>query len=170
MRCQICQSKQAVIHSLDLIENQWVQRYLCEDCANEPSPKTVPDPFKAMKVFGQILSQQVIDSVSTADTSRVCPGCGMDYEAFQRLKRLGCSRCYETFQTELEQIFLKVQEQVIHKGKVPGRPDRAPPSSLDIRRLKEKLARAIEQERFEEAALFRDKIRQLAEGVEDPNP
>jgi protein arginine kinase activator len=165
LRCQICQKNQAVIHTLDLVEEDYVSRFLCEQCAHGHGDPPEDSSYKVIKFFGEIMKQQGAPAPlgSAPSSGQSCPGCGMSQEQFQQHKRLGCARCYESFQLELEQIFLRVQEHVLHRGKVPARPKNAPPSPLELKRLREHLSRAIEEERFEEAALYRDKIVELTQ-------
>jgi protein arginine kinase activator len=101
----------------------------------------------------------------TGQPGTACPGCGLTHEQFQAGRRLGCARCYDVFAAELEQIFHRVQDEAVHRGKVPGRPRTAPPSPLELRRLRECLQRAVEDERFEEAARFRDQINKLSRDI-----
>lgn len=172
MRCQICQKNQAVIHTLDLVDDEYVSRYLCEFCAQGENGPPEDSSYKVIKFFGEIMKQQGAPApAGTAPSSgRSCPGCGMSQEQFQQTKRLGCARCYESFHLDLEQIFLRVQENVVHRGKVPARPKNAPPSPLELKRLREHLSRAIDEERFEEAALYRDKIVELTQDEDEPGP
>jgi protein-arginine kinase activator protein McsA len=120
---------------------------------------------KVPETVGELLDNWEPDAES--ETERSCPGCGMSFEQFQELRRLGCSRCYETWAAELEQLFHTVHDAQQHVGKVPGRPSKAMASPLEVKQLKEKLEAAISEERFEEAALYRDKLRELLEGSGD---
>lgn len=185
MRCQLCQKNKAEIHSLEKVEGEWLQQSICEQCAagqhgSHANPGQLPPgASKIFQFFGQILAaspqHKVPETVgellenwepdAEAETERSCPGCGMSFERFQDLRRLGCARCYEVFGAELEQLFRSVHGADHHVGKVPGRPERAMPSSAEIGRLKEKLENAIREERFEEAARFRDKLRLLLESA-----
>ncbi len=188
MRCQLCQKNKAQIHSLEKVNGEWLQQSICEQCATGQQGQgshpgqLPPGGSKIFQFFGQIL----IGSIPTSPSSKIpetvgelldhwspeggggeersCPGCGMSFERFQELRRLGCARCYELFRVELEQIFGSVHSSVQHVGKTPGRPTQAMPSVQEITILKEKLDTAIKEERFEEAALYRDKLRELIDG------
>ena len=187
MRCQLCQKNKAEIHSLEKVNGEWLQQSICEQCAagqqgqgSHPG-QLPPGGSKIFQFFGQILSNaqatgsagkvpetvgELLENWSPdedSETERSCPGCGMSFERFQELRRLGCSRCYEVFRAELEQIFGSVHSSVQHVGKTPGRPRQAMPSAHEITTLKEKLDTAIREERFEEAAMYRDKLRELLE-------
>lgn len=143
-----------------------MQHVLCEECARGQPAEHPQESFKVIQFFGQIL-QQSGELSQTTEEGLTCPGCQMTLDRFHQGNRLGCPRCYETFQNELETIFLRVQEQAVHCGKVPGRPRTTPPMPIELRRLKENLARAVEEERFEDAALYRDQIRKLGDELDE---
>ncbi len=193
MRCDFCNTNKAEIHTLEKVQGEWVQHSICEQCAHggltaknlgmqgAVDPQTPEGSSKVFQFFGQILAGSLATPEKGAQPAAwpqakpgsagaSCPGCGMSYARFQELRRLGCSRCYETFQAELEELLLRVHDDSMHRGKVPGRPLHAPPSPAEIQRLKEKLDRAIQDERFEDAALFRDKLRQLLEQDGESEP
>lgn len=162
MLCQICKQAKANIHTLCLEGGEWVQHHICEKCALGAGPGSALETGSVIKLFGQMLAQAgEPSSEAGAATGVRCPGCGQSHEQFQNNRRLGCARCYDTFQSELEQIFLRVQDKAVHCGKVPDRPRNPPPSPLELRRLAENLQRAVQEERFEEAARYRDEINRL---------
>ncbi len=66
MRCDICNTNKADIHSLEKIQGKWVQRSFCEQCAHgNPTgagmvPPNAPEgASKAFQFFGQILAQSM---------------------------------------------------------------------------------------------------------------
>lgn len=172
MFCEDCHENEATIHKLDLVDGTWVERHTCAPCALGGSdPTSLSSQFEALsgqpatpgkiiQFFGELLNKS---GEAEPWTSGQCPGCGLAFEQFQQHRRLGCARCYDTFVKELEAVFLRVQECVTHRGKVPGRPHCAPPSPGELRRVRENLQRAIEEERFEDAALYRDKLRKMSD-------
>ena len=166
MLCQNCKKAEASFHQLDLEDDKWVQRHVCEQCALGTAPKGPAPLAKSLGVIGKILIEATEETPEAECSDFSCPGCGLAYPTFLKQRRLGCGRCYETFRSDVEQIFQRVQEHTNHRGKVPGRPAASPPAPLELERLRSNLQRAIEEERFEEAALYRDKIRLLAEDRE----
>lgn len=163
MLCQNCKKAEASFHQLDLEDDKWIQRHVCEQCALGTTPKGPPPLAKSLGVIGKILIEATSESPGSSDEEFACPGCGLAYTTFLKQRRLGCARCYEAFHSDVEQIFRRVQEHTNHRGKVPGRPAAAPPAPLELERLRSNLQRAIEEERFEDAALYRDKIRRVSE-------
>ena len=163
MLCHNCKKVEASYHQLDRLEDgSWVQRDLCEPCYLEATG-TAP---AAAKPVSKLLSTKIELGAAKQEGEFSCPGCGLAYSTFLRVRRLGCERCYQTFRSDVERIFRRVQAHTNHRGKVPGRPraTERPPAEMD--ELRSKLQRAIEDERFEDAALFRDKMRRLSEGRE----
>jgi protein arginine kinase activator len=67
---------------------------------------------------------------------------------------LGCGQCYDTFAAVLEPVFRRVQGHTRHIE--PMEKEDLPAEVTDLRK---KLARAIEDEAYEEAAKIRDRIR-----------
>ncbi|MCA8972563.1 MAG: UvrB/UvrC motif-containing protein [Planctomycetes bacterium] len=164
MLCQKCNKAVATYHQLDLEDGTWVQRHVCEQCAL--GVELAPPPAKALGSIGKILIEATVEPRVDPEDEFSCPGCSMSYSTFRKQRRLGCQRCYETFHSDLVQIFRRVQEHTNHRGKVPGRPNATPPAPLELERLRSNLQRAIEEERFEDAALYRDKMRRLTDDTE----
>jgi len=90
-----------------------------------------------------------------------CPTCGMTYDDFRKVGRLGCSDCYVTFKRSLGGLLKRIHGSPIHLGKSPARLVKPPKGKTELAELKRKLERAIEEEEFEEAARFRDQIRHI---------
>lgn len=160
MLCQHCQQREAIVH-LSITENEKHREvYLCEPCAKQNQeigfvlhPAIVPEFLKAL--FG--FNPSAIDQPSEI----ACPKCGMTFSKITQVGKLGCSTCYETFESQLEPLLRQVHGGGQNMGKAPARRGIAIKGRRELRVLKEKLQRLIEEEEFEEAAAVRDRIRQL---------
>jgi len=160
MLCQHCQQREAFVH-LSITENEKTREvYLCEACAKKSQeigfvfhPAMVPEFLKVLFGFNLSLTEQ--------PSELTCPKCGMTFSKITQVGKLGCSTCYETFETQLEPLLQRVHGGGQNVGKVPTRRGVAIKSRMELRTQKEKLQRLIQQEAFEEAAVVRDKIRQL---------
>lgn len=76
--------------------------------------------------------------------------CGLSFSNILQGERMGCPACYTKFAEELKQILPRMHGGgFCHKGK-----------SLSLHSLKKKMTEAVSQEKYEEAAVLRDKIRQ----------
>ena len=92
-----------------------------------------------------------------------CPTCHMTLERFAGSGKLGCSDCYGAFRSQLLQILKSVHGNVAHTGKVPKNANEKIKIKREIDQLKASLDTAIAEEKYEEAAVLRDKIRTLSE-------
>ncbi len=162
-KCQICNTKRAVVHRLESINGEWVQWHLCESCSALSTH--TPPPEGLVKKLGESFdaTNAIPDPRVIPEEEDACPGCGMTKEAFFEIRRFGCARCYDTFEEFLSAYLERIHEENRHMGKVPGRPKGEPIPPLELKRLQERLNKAVEEERYEEAALFRNQIRKLQE-------
>ncbi|KMT22435.1 UvrB/UvrC motif-containing protein [Clostridium cylindrosporum] len=88
---------------------------------------------------------------------KVCPLCNMDIETYKRTGRLGCSKCYEIFNEDLNPIIKRIHGKTEHIGKTPSKVDIKLNNELD--KLKKELNLAVEREDYIEAARLRDLIK-----------
>jgi protein arginine kinase activator len=87
----------------------------------------------------------------------------MSYVDFQTHRRLGCPNDYEAFGGPRSDLLEKIHGETRHSGKVPVGADGRAARQAELRRLRQALRRAVEQEHYEQAALLRDRIRQMEE-------
>ena len=164
--CTICQKSIATIHILDLQDGVIAeQKHLCPSCAESsgdvaPAAKFGPLKKLSTEILEDLVSGLKSPSEPSADPqSPVCPACGLTAEDFRMRGRLGCPRCYETLHDALSSLLEKVHDGKTHVGRYPGRTAKAEPANLaDLRR---RLADAIRDENYEDAAKLRDELREL---------
>ncbi|HEY8910820.1 MAG TPA: UvrB/UvrC motif-containing protein [Desulfosporosinus sp.] len=168
MLCQNCQKREAIVQLSKTENGQTQNLFLCEICAKETHevsfifhPAIVPEFLQAL--FG--FNPSLVETLS----EEACPKCGMTLSGITQAGKLGCSTCYETFETQLEPLLRRVHGGGQNVGKIPARRGVAIKNRMEERKLKEKLQILIQQEAFEEAAVVRDQIRQSeqAKGGED---
>jgi protein arginine kinase activator len=160
MLCELCKQTQATVHLTEIVNEQMTELHLCEACANQKGAQ-VESHFG----LADLLSGLADFSKGTQETeeaaSKACPSCGMTYDDFRKVGRLGCGECYGTFKRSLGNLLKRIHGSPIHIGKTPARLVKPPKAKLELAELKRKLERAIEQEAFEEAARLRDQIRRM---------
>jgi len=139
--------------------------FLCELCAKQTHevsfivhPAIVPEFLQALFGFNPASIEQ--------PSELSCPKCGITFSRITQAGKLGCSTCYETFETQLEPLLRRVHGGGQNVGKVPARRGIAIKCLMEERKLKEKLQVLIQQEAFEEAAVLRDQIRQIEQAKE----
>jgi protein arginine kinase activator len=159
MLCCVCKEKPATVH-LTQIAGEKVQKVdLCEDCAKQ---KGVNDPAGfslADLLLGLGASQEIEQATGGAQVK--CPQCGFSQADFKKSGRLGCSACYTTFAEGLEGLLKSMHKGTRHIGKVPEALRKSRDLSDHLKSLQKRLAKAIEEENFEQAALLRDEIKQV---------
>ncbi len=166
--------KEATVHLTEIVNGNITKLHLCEEHAKQKGVEMeqhfgIADLLQGLAEYG--------GPPSEAETKRVkCPNCGMTYEDFKKIGRLGCGDCYRTFRESLAPLLKRIHGATQHTGKVvlaalsePKEPTsksskasaRSSAKSADVDALKEKLRKAIENESYEEAARIRDQIRSL---------
>lgn len=173
MLCQHCNKNEATTHIKRNINGQREEMHLCSECAAELG---VMDEFKmpSMNEFfgdsflGNFLGAGVAAMNSLAGVER-CKTCGSSFNDIVKSGRIGCSDCYEKFSDKLEPSIRKIHGKTKHIGKfvtyeeaVNQPQDKVKSNELDS--LKEQLDAAIKEQRFEDAAVLRDKINEMTEG------
>ena len=158
MLCSICKEKPATVHLTQIVGDKMQKLDLCEDCAKA---KGVNDPggfALADLMLGLGASQEMEQSSGGAEIK--CPRCGFTQADFKKSGRLGCPECYKTFAEGLEGLLKTMHKGTRHAGKVPEALRASREQSDRLKMLQKKLAKAIDDENFEQAASLRDEIKQ----------
>jgi len=161
--CQICNKNTATWHITDIVNGESRELHLCDECAREKA--------KSGASMTNFLADLVKSSTKQIGkmSKLVCPRCGASYLDFHTQRRLGCPHDYEAFGESMMSLLEKIHGDTRHMGKVPVGADGRAARQAELRRLRQALRRAVENEHYEEAALLRDRIRQTEEargGVE----
>lgn len=165
MLCQQCNEKPATVHFTKIVNNKKTQLYLCEKCASKHHSFVNITPFS----INDLLAGFMDFSFNNQEPSFVkkcvtkCETCGMDYSQFKRTGLVGCRDCYRYFRNELRPVIEKIQGRTEHTGKIPRQSGLSVTLTKQIDILKSKLKKAVEKEAYEEAAVFRDQIKQIEE-------
>lgn len=162
MKCDFCENK-AKVFLTQLVEGEMKKVCLCESCAKE---RGVTDPTGfalADMLFSGIPDPGGKKSAKRSGDKKACPNCGFTAEDFERVRRLGCSECYQTFASELSSLIETIHKGTMHKGKSPAGAMEARVFHQRIEELQTRLEQAIASESYEEAAGLRDEIRSLQE-------
>ena len=158
MLCQRCQQKPATVHVTKIINGQKTELYLCQDCAKELEPQL---SFSIAKFLSSLLDQISEPSRGESMGGRVCKKCGLTFQQFQKIGRLGCPACYRHLASQLDPLIRRIQGASRHRGKVPRKLENRRRVRLEIERLRDKLQQLIAKEEYEKAADVRDRIRYL---------
>jgi len=159
MLCDECRERDASVHLTQAAGGELTQRHLCAKCAAEQGIEATDSssPKNVLGEFLQAVQQQA--NAAQADAVR-CTYCSMTLRDFRATGRLGCSRCYATFEQNLRELLRRVQGSTKHVGRryVPPAAE-VLEKATTVSELRDRLRRAIENEEFEVAASLRDQIR-----------
>jgi protein arginine kinase activator len=157
--CSACKEKPATVHLTQIVGDKMQKLDLCEECAkakgvNDPSGFALAD-----LMLGLGASQEIEQSAGGVESK--CARCGFSQADFKKSGRLGCPECYKTFAEGLEGLLKTMHKGTRHAGKVPEALRATREQADRLKLLQKKLAKAIEDENFEQAAHLRDEIKQV---------
>lgn len=159
--CQICNTRDATLFITRTVNGQKSQISVCRQCAAESG--IVKIDLNNLLAGLAAFSHQ--EDKAEEEPVAACPACGMTLEEFNKTGRMGCSQCYQTFAEPMEQLFSRIHGHVRHTGKRPGQLSAGiqtvEPVTAELERLRMELANAIREEAYEQAAVLRDRIREI---------
>ncbi|MFZ4395694.1 MAG: UvrB/UvrC motif-containing protein [Kiritimatiellia bacterium] len=159
MKCELCKQHAAEAAIKQVVDGEERELFVCPSCAQRAAGAMVTSIVELL--LGAAIDLQLPDR----DTL-VCSGCGLSRTEFRKRARVGCARCYETFARELAPMLRDMHSGDQHVGKVPAR-ERINRTRSE---LETALLEAVRNQRFEEAALLRDRIRTLQAAASPPPP
>ena len=170
MTCDICGKKKATVHLTEIVDEQMSEMHLCEECARQKSSQMEQQFGLADLLAGLSDPSKTTASKDSEKSALKCSRCGLPYEDFRKLGRLGCGECYTSFKEHLTGLLRKIHGSNKYLGKTPATYQENQKASLSegtiallpseaLSDLKQQLQSAIAAEDFEKAALIRDKIR-----------
>lgn len=161
MLCQKCQKRVANVQLTQIINNNKNVLYICEQCAREEGKYNMISPFSVNDFFSGIMGFPYMTSTPQQTPNVVCETCGMSYEEFKKVGKLGCPNCYKVYGDKLAPLFKRLHGNIQYNGKIPSRAYGNVRVSKDIEKLKEQLNAAVKNEEYEKAATIRDQIKNL---------
>ena len=160
MVCNICGKNQATVHLTEIIDDQITELHLCEECAQKKGAQ-MESHFGLSDLLAGLADLGTQFNKTKTEAKLKCSKCGLTYEDFKKVGRLGCGECYNAFKEALVPLLKRIHGSTQHYGKSPKKAAKMVKAKNELEMLKEKLQKAIQKEDFEEAAKLRDKIREL---------
>lgn len=156
--CDECNINPANIHLTQIVQNKVTIQHLCEACAKKKGISIViEDEQNSMQSdLPKTTKKHRIEKKE--DLKIVCSTCRMSLAEFKQKGWLGCSNCYSLFRKDIEALLIQVHGTKEHKGKNYTSTQHVVHSTEDIIYLRNELQSAIRNEKFELAAVIRDKI------------
>ncbi len=156
MLCEKCGKNHATTH-IKTVVNGIVREYnLCDYCAASSGYATNSLTGMLASMFGDISNHG-----SFVET-RKCSVCGATFSDIAKSGKVGCSECYSTFYEELLPYLKRVHGSTKHVGKVPNSaPLVVVQKNETVEELRNELNRLVREENYEQAAIIRDKIKEM---------
>lgn len=155
--CQRCKQRPATVHVTELAPvGGHAEAHLCGVCCQEVGwqPTQVPPPV------AELASAAPDEAASRPEDPAACPGCGLQWPEYHQVNLLGCAHDWTVFAAPLSELVERWHGAARHVGRRPGDPA---PAVVDAERAaaEAELAAAVADERYEDAARLRDRLRQL---------
>ena len=170
MLCSRCNKKEATFHYKTVSKGKVSELHLCSECAREMGfgdkyTELFSDGMNVNSILNQFFALSGKNLVRESGVK--CEACGMDYGKFNSTGLLGCDKCYDVFADAVENMLQRTQGATSHNGKISGPDSEEIKKENEISDLKSQLQKAILEEKYEDAAKLRDRIKELEKGAEN---
>ena len=154
IKCDVCE-KEATVFLTQIINGQMTTVNLCEGCSKA---KGVTDEmgFGLAEAFLGPAQSAVSKHVGAEDVT--CPACGFTQAQLKKIGRMGCPECYGTFRDGLDSLLKAMHKGTRHIGKVPRRLAIESQANDKLSGLRDELATAVREERYEDAARLKAEL------------
>lgn len=149
MICSNCGKNNTSITYKQNINGKKITLNLCDNCAHE---------IGIFNSFDDIFSPMILDFEYVLPEEIKCKKCGYTLSKYRSTGLFGCDECYNTFKKEIDEILLKIQGK---NRQIKEEKNIKKESINQVDKLKQELQELVKQEKFEEAAVIRDKIKDL---------
>ncbi len=168
MLCQNCGKTQANTMIKTMLNGHLSECALCSECAKKMGYENIFSnfDFNFSGLFKNLLYQNSRNDL-------ICSNCGKNIETITSDGKIGCADCYENFYDILMPLIEKLHNSLEHKGKSPSKPALMlntnnsheltiiNQSEIDLKRSLLKIA--VDEQRFEDAVILRDEIKEMEE-------
>ena len=156
MLCEKCGKNHATTHIRSVVNGVVTEKNLCGYCAAAEGYADMPH-----NNLGEMLASLFGDVQALGNKTELrCPCCGSAFSDIAESGRTGCPECYKTFYEQLLPYLKRVHGSTKHAGRIPNRaPLAVVPKSETLEELRMQLNELVRQEKFEQAAVVRDKIK-----------
>ena len=182
MLCSNCGKNEANVRYTRIINGEKTEYAICEECAKKLGIDDID--FSMPISFSNFLSDffeddSLLPSFTNTQISK-CPKCGLTYDEFAQNGKFGCGECYEAFGNKIEAVLKNLHGTAKHRGRAPKNilskgdiyskntkeektevEHKVDEKQEKINKLNKDLQQAIKEERYEDAAKYRDEIKKI---------
>jgi len=165
MLCQDCKKRLATVHMTEIVNEKTTEFHLCQECAQKKEAFSMFAPLSINDIIASLMNMEKASQLAEKKEVGKCRTCGIEFNEFRKMGRLGCGDCYKSFRNQLLPLIKRVQGGTAHAGKISRRTGSNVRAKKRIEQLRIKLKRAIELEAYEEAAELRDEIKKAEQQI-----
>ncbi|MBN1980990.1 MAG: UvrB/UvrC motif-containing protein [Chitinivibrionales bacterium] len=162
--CDECNLNQANIHLTQIVQDEVSVLHLCEECARKKGISIVIEHEQQPGAIDQSDDSTTTNKEQSSDEKEKeihCSVCHTSLTDFKSNAMLGCPACYSAFAKEVDTLLLQIHGSNSYKGSRRVVEPIPVQETSDIEALRMELCSAIRQEKFELAALLRDRINRV---------
>lgn len=177
MYCENCGKKYANVKYTQVINGNRREMFLCQECSKilGIDKLTLPMDFATfLNDFFTSFDEEIPKLFETRQLK--CQRCNSTFEDFIKTGRFGCKDCYATFEEKIDPLLKSIQGDNRHVGRLGKvseqmenkKAEQSEKESIkettklgQINELKRQLKQVIKEEKYEDAASLRDKIKEL---------
>lgn len=177
MLCQKCLKNEATVFIEASVNGSSWKCHVCARCAAREvviSPDSAAAASQNPASYATKQKSSAARSSGRASVGRgACPVCGTSHRQIRKTSRFGCATCYELFGESILDSSASAAESKLPAPEPKKRPALAPDDgkpddgnkdpAAAVKKLRDKLERAVRREDYEEAAGLRDKIKQYSQ-------
>lgn len=180
MLCQNCGKNEANVKYTQIINGVRKELNLCSECARKLGVDRIDIPMDFTSFLGDFFNDYAESSLlpSFSIDNAKCKTCGMTYNDFINTGMFGCSDCYDTFSGPIDSLLKNLHGTAKHIGRgaknvnellnkksnnktSKNNENSKDEKSTQLEDLQKQLDKAIKEERYEDAAKIRDKIKEM---------
>jgi len=163
MICDVCRERPAVIFVQQVSKDSSIELHLCEVCARERGVSTGENKIDI--TLGGLFSDALEKPGKERPRENCCPVCGFSLQDIRKHRKAGCADCYQHFRGEIISLLRREGIELAYTGPLPTKLEAFRTPQVDPENLRAELQRAIEQEDYELAAYYRDRLKSFGGGV-----
>lgn len=185
MLCSNCGKNEANVRYTRIINGEKTEYSLCEECAKKLGIDDIDFsmPINFSNFLSDFFEEDSLLPSFTSNFVNECPKCGMTYEEFAQSGKFGCSECYNAFSNKIDSVLKNLHGTSKHVGRSPKNiltsADNKNQKDVQnvkienneknekqekIKELNNEIQKAIKEERYEDAAKYRDEIKKIESG------
>lgn len=168
--CQNCGKNEANFRYTQIINGVKKEVILCTECAKKLGIDSMDMPISFSNFLGDFFNDYAENSlIPSFSTNNVkCKSCNMTYNDFINTGMFGCSDCYDIFSNPIDSLLKNLHGTAKHIGR--GVKNKGVENKVQTKKMKDKpekedlqreLDKAIKEERYEDAAKIRDKMKEM---------